>query len=176
MLAEEQLTGLDLRPHINIDAEVPLSIFSKGVFEDIRHLEPFGMDNPAPVFLSRKVEVVEQKLVGSQNDHIKLKLKQDGIVWDTMGFRLGGYVASWAVISTWSTVWRWTTSTAKASYGSTFWIFLARIRLFDSRGPARRFISNRPHNEDDQCRRDHYEIHNLRLGQAEKEGRPSLKK
>ncbi len=92
MLAEEQLAGLDLRPHINIDAEVPLTIFSKGVFEDIRHLEPFGMDNPAPVFLSRKVEVVEQKLVGSQNDHIKLKLKQDGIVWDTMGFRLGGYV------------------------------------------------------------------------------------
>jgi single-stranded-DNA-specific exonuclease len=96
MLAEEQLTGLDLRPHINIDAEVPLSVFSKGVFDDIRHLEPFGMDNPAPVFLSRKVEVVEQKLVGSQNDHIKLKLKQDGIVWDTMGFRLGGYLGELA--------------------------------------------------------------------------------
>ena len=96
MLAGEQLTGLDLRPHINIDAEVPLSVFSKGVFDDIRHLEPFGMDNPAPVFLSRKVEVVEQKLVGSQNDHIKLKLKQDGIVWDTMGFRLGGYLGELA--------------------------------------------------------------------------------
>lgn len=96
MLAEEQLTGLDLRPHINIDAEVALSVFSKGVFDDIRHLEPFGMDNPAPVFLSRKVEVVEQKLVGSQNDHIKLKLKQDGIVWDTMGFRLGGYLGELA--------------------------------------------------------------------------------
>ena len=96
MLAEEQLTGLDLRPHINIDAEVPLSAFSRGVFDDIRHLEPFGIDNPAPVFLSRKVEVVEQKLVGSQNDHIKLKLKQDGIVWDTMGFRLGSYVGELA--------------------------------------------------------------------------------
>jgi single-stranded-DNA-specific exonuclease len=96
MLAGEQLTGLDLRPHINIDAEVPLSAFSKGVFNDIRHLEPFGMDNPVPVFLSRKVEVVEQKLVGSQNDHIKLKLKQDGIVWDTMGFRLGGYLGELA--------------------------------------------------------------------------------
>ncbi|MHB8085079.1 MAG: single-stranded-DNA-specific exonuclease RecJ [Dehalococcoidia bacterium] len=96
MLAGEQLTGLDLRPHINIDAEVPLSAFSKGAFNDIRHLEPFGMDNPVPVFLSRKVEVVEQKLVGSQNDHIKLKLKQDGIVWDTMGFRLGGYIGELA--------------------------------------------------------------------------------
>jgi len=91
-LAEEQLTGLDLRPHIDIDAEVSLSAFAGGTFEEMRQLEPFGMGNPAPVFLSRKVEVVEQKLVGSQNDHIKLKLKQDGIVWDTMGFRLGNYL------------------------------------------------------------------------------------
>jgi len=91
-LAEEQLAGLDLRPHIDIDAEVSLSAFTGGAFEEMRKLEPFGIGNPAPVFLSRKVEVVEQKLVGSQNDHIKLKLKQDGIVWDTMGFRLGNYL------------------------------------------------------------------------------------
>jgi single-stranded-DNA-specific exonuclease len=90
--AEEQLSGLDLRPHIDIDAEVPLSIFSKGVFEAMRQLEPYGVGNPQPVFLSRRVEVVEQKLVGQQNDHIRLKLKQDGITWDTMGFRLGSYV------------------------------------------------------------------------------------
>jgi single-stranded-DNA-specific exonuclease len=95
-LAEEQLTGLDLRPRINIDAELSLSVFAKGVFEDMRQLEPYGMGNPAPVFLSRKVEVVEQRLVGNQNDHIKLKLKQDGIVWDTMGFRLGSYMGELA--------------------------------------------------------------------------------
>lgn len=92
LLATEQLTGLDLRPHINIDAEVSLGVFSKGVFEEIQRLQPYGMGNPSPVFLSRKVEVVEQKLVGGQSDHIKLKLKQDGIVWDTIGFRLGNYI------------------------------------------------------------------------------------
>jgi single-stranded-DNA-specific exonuclease len=95
-LAEEQLTGLDLRPHIDIDAEVSLSAFAGGTFEEMRQLEPFGMGNPVPVFLSRKVEVVEQKLVGSQNDHIKLKLRQDGIVWDTMGFRMGNYLGELA--------------------------------------------------------------------------------
>ena len=95
-LAEEQLTGLDLRPHIDIDAEVSLSAFAGGTFEEMRQLEPFGMGNPVPVFLSRKAEVVEQKLVGSQNDHIKLKLRQDGIVWDTMGFRMGNYLGELA--------------------------------------------------------------------------------
>jgi len=95
-LAEEQLTGLDLRPHIDIDAEVSLSAFAGGTFEEMRQLEPFGMGNPVPIFLSRKAEVVEQKLVGSQNDHIKLKLRQDGIVWDTMGFRMGNYLGELA--------------------------------------------------------------------------------
>ena len=95
-LAEEQLTGLDLRPHVDIDAEVSLSAFAGGTFEEMRQLEPFGMGNPIPVFLSRKVEVVEQKLVGSQNDHIKLKLRQDGITWDTMGFRMGNYLGELA--------------------------------------------------------------------------------
>lgn len=90
--AEDKLKGLDLRPHIDIDAEVPLSVFSKGVFEEMRHLEPYGVGNPSPVFLSRKAEVVEQKLVGNGNDHIKLKLKQDNVTWDTMGFRLGNYI------------------------------------------------------------------------------------
>lgn len=90
--AEEKLKGLDLRPHIDIDAEVPLSAFSRGAFEEMRQLEPYGVGNPSPVFLSRKVEVVEQKLVGNQNDHIKLKLKQDSVTWDTMGFRLGSYI------------------------------------------------------------------------------------
>jgi single-stranded-DNA-specific exonuclease len=95
-LAEEQLTGLDLRPHINIDAEISLSAFAGGTFEEMRQLEPFGMGNPVPVFLSRKAEVVEQRLVGNQKDHIKLKLRQDGIVWDTMGFRMGNYLGELA--------------------------------------------------------------------------------
>jgi len=95
-LAEEQLTGLDLRPHINIDAEISLSAFAGGTFEEMRQLEPFGMGNPVPIFLSRKAEVVEQKLVGNQNDHIRLKLRQDGIVWDTMGFRMGSYLGELA--------------------------------------------------------------------------------
>jgi single-stranded-DNA-specific exonuclease len=90
--AEKKLTGIDLRPHIGIDAEVPLSIFSGGLFEEIRQMEPHGVGNPCPVFLSRNVEVVEQRQMGIQNDHIRLKLKQDGVIWDAVGFRLGTYI------------------------------------------------------------------------------------
>ncbi len=93
-LAREKLDGLDLRPRINIDAEVDLSSFSGEMYQKIQQLAPFGVGNPLPVFLSRRVEIQEQHLCGTQNEHLKLKLKkQSGKVWDAMGFGLGGYTS-----------------------------------------------------------------------------------
>ncbi|MGA7677452.1 MAG: single-stranded-DNA-specific exonuclease RecJ [Dehalococcoidia bacterium] len=88
-IAEAQLTGLDLRPHIDIDAEVPLSIFADNTFKEIQSLAPFGSGNPLPTFVSRHVEIVDQRQIGSQGEHLGLKLKQGGIVWDAIGFRFG---------------------------------------------------------------------------------------
>lgn len=90
-LAKERLDGLDLRPHIDIDDEVPLSVFSGDTYEKLQQLAPFGSGNPLPAFVSRDVEVVEQRLVGSQNEHLKLKVKQSGVIWDAIGFGLGGW-------------------------------------------------------------------------------------
>jgi single-stranded-DNA-specific exonuclease len=88
-LAEAQLAGLDLRPHIDIDAEVPLSVFAGETFKQIQRLAPFGSGNPLPAFVSRHLEIVDQRQIGSQYEHLGLKLKQGGIVWDAIGFRLG---------------------------------------------------------------------------------------
>ena len=90
-LAQEQLVGLDLRPHINIDAEVPLSVFAGDTYEQVQQLAPFGFGNPLPTFVTRRVEVVEQRQVGKRNEHLKLKLKQEGVIWDVIGFNLGDY-------------------------------------------------------------------------------------
>ncbi|GAI20157.1 unnamed protein product, partial [marine sediment metagenome] len=46
-LAQDQLAGLDLRPHIDIDAQVPLSIFAGEAFKKIQQLAPFGYGNPS---------------------------------------------------------------------------------------------------------------------------------
>jgi single-stranded-DNA-specific exonuclease len=88
-LAEAQLAGLDLRPHIDIDAEVPFSDLSGETIKQIQSLAPFGSGNPIPSFVSRHVEVADLRHIGSRNDHLALKLKQDGIFWDAIGFRLG---------------------------------------------------------------------------------------
>jgi single-stranded-DNA-specific exonuclease len=88
-LAEAQLAGLDLRPHIDIDAEVFLSDLTGETFKQIQRLAPFGSGNPLPAFVSRHVEIVDQRHIGSRNEHMGLKLKQEGIVWDAIGFRFG---------------------------------------------------------------------------------------
>jgi single-stranded-DNA-specific exonuclease len=92
-LATEQLAGADLRPQLDIDAEVTLAELSGDTFHTIQQLAPFGRGNPAPTFLSRRAEVIDCHTMGSDREHLRLKLKQGGTVWDGVGFRLGNYLA-----------------------------------------------------------------------------------
>ncbi len=88
-IAEEELAGVDLRPHIDIDAEVPLTVFTGDFCQQLQKLAPFGSGNPEPIFVTREVEVLERSLVGEQGDHLRLKVRQGGLVWDAIGFGLG---------------------------------------------------------------------------------------
>jgi len=92
-LAAAQLAGVDLRPHLDIDAEITLPGLGGDTFSVMQQLAPFGRGNPVPTFLSRRVEVVNCRPMGSGGEHLRLKLKQDGSVWDGVGFRLGGYLS-----------------------------------------------------------------------------------
>jgi len=91
-VATTQLEGVDLRPKLDIDAEVMLSDLGGDTFPIMQKLAPFGRDNPAPTFLSRRVEVVDCHSMGTNGEHLRLKLKQSGTVWDGVGFRLGNYL------------------------------------------------------------------------------------
>jgi len=92
-LAAIQLQGLDLRPLIPIDIELPLPSLSGKTFTLMQQLAPFGCANPLPTFLSRGVKVVDCRSVGSSGEHLKLKLRQDDVTWDGIAFRLGNLVA-----------------------------------------------------------------------------------
>jgi single-stranded-DNA-specific exonuclease len=92
-LAAEQLADADLRPQLDIDAEVALPDLSGDTFNTIQQLAPFGRGNPSPTFLSHRTEAVNCRTMGNGAQHLRLKLKQGGTVWDGVGFRLGGYLA-----------------------------------------------------------------------------------
>ena len=88
-MATAELAGVDLRPRLDIDAEVALSDLTGDAYQSIQKLAPFGQGNPLPTFLSRGVEVVECRTMGSNGNHLRLKLKKGDITWDTVGFGMG---------------------------------------------------------------------------------------
>lgn len=88
-LATEQLSSVDLRPTIAIDADIPLSSLNGEAFRMMQRLAPFGSANPYPTFVTRDVAVVQRRTVGANGRHLKFKFKDGGTVWDGIGFRLG---------------------------------------------------------------------------------------
>ncbi len=96
-LATTQLAGVDLRPRVDIDAEVVLHDLTGDTFQTIQQLAPFGQGNPAPTFLSHKVEVVDCRTMGTDGEHLRLKLKQDGTVWNSVGFGMGEHLSEMSV-------------------------------------------------------------------------------
>ena len=92
-LAASQLAGVDLRPHLDIDAELSLPDLTGNTFQAIQQLAPFGQGNPEPTFLSHRVEIVDCHPMGSNEEHLRMKLKQGGTIWDGVAFGLGNYLA-----------------------------------------------------------------------------------
>ena len=90
-LAAEQLEGVELMPHLNIDACVNLTELTGDAFPSIQALSPFGIGNPVPSFLSQGVEVLERRTMGNTGEHLRLKLRQNGSVWDCVAFRLSNH-------------------------------------------------------------------------------------
>ena len=85
-LATEQLSHLELRPELVIDAELPLSVLAGDTFNLIQKLSPFGRGNPQPTFLTREVEVIECRNFGNQGEWLRLKLKQGNVTWQAVDF------------------------------------------------------------------------------------------
>ena len=92
-IAADQLAGVDLQPFLSVDAEVPLSSLNAEVYKLAERFEPFGNSNPVPIFLSRGVNVVGSNAVGNGSRHLKLKLREGGLVWKGIGFDLGHLIS-----------------------------------------------------------------------------------
>ncbi len=56
-IARAELDPEDLVPEIRIDLEVPLEAINDELEAMLRHFEPYGMGNPAPVIVTRRVRL-----------------------------------------------------------------------------------------------------------------------
>lgn len=69
-IATRELKGQDLRPVLKADLEIDISHIKKGYYEMLDQLQPTGMGNPAPVFISRGVKVDRMQVIGKEGAHI----------------------------------------------------------------------------------------------------------
>ncbi len=88
-IATRQLEGVDLRPRIDVDAEVSLAELAGDTYQSLQRLAPFGKGNPLPTFVTRRVQVSDCRTMGGNGEHMRCRLSQEGISWDAVGFGMG---------------------------------------------------------------------------------------
>ncbi|MFZ5519473.1 MAG: single-stranded-DNA-specific exonuclease RecJ [Candidatus Zhuqueibacterota bacterium] len=90
-LASQQLDEEALSPVLRINGEIRFSEINKRFIRLLKLFAPFGPQNMRPVFASKKLQVVgSPTIVG--NNHLKFKVRQDGVVLDAIGFNLGDLI------------------------------------------------------------------------------------
>lgn len=92
-IATDQLADLDLRPKVFAEAEVPLSDLKPDLLKYLGWLQPTGMGNPAPLFMSRGLKVTRQRAIGADGSHLKLSVTDGNITYDAIAFRQGHWLA-----------------------------------------------------------------------------------
>lgn len=92
-VAAGQLTPADLGPEQRVDLEIGLEGATDDLERLVRHLEPCGMGNPAPVFGVRGARFADPQTVGQ--NHLKGRLRQGDAALAAIGFQLADRVGQW---------------------------------------------------------------------------------
>ncbi len=80
----------DLIPRLSVDAELELEEIQDELMSALELFAPFGPGNLKPVFVTRGLELADDAYVVG-NNHLKLKVKKNGIIMDAIGFNLGDF-------------------------------------------------------------------------------------
>lgn len=73
-MASRDLDGVDLRPTLDIAAEVAPADLTWDLFDALEALEPFGEGNPRPLFLLAGARIDTRRAVGAGGQHLKLAI------------------------------------------------------------------------------------------------------
>ncbi|WP_458412384.1 single-stranded-DNA-specific exonuclease RecJ [Schinkia sp. CFF1] len=87
--AREILDEEDLTPVMNIDLACSLNDISIATIEEMLQLAPFGVGNSKPVVAIENISLQQIRKIGTQMNHLKMILEQNGEVLDAVGFGYG---------------------------------------------------------------------------------------
>jgi single-stranded-DNA-specific exonuclease len=78
----------ELIPTLEIQSEISLQQLDASFLQWLKRFAPYGPQNMRPIFVSRNLEIIgDTAIVG--NNHLKLKVKENGIVIDAIAYNFG---------------------------------------------------------------------------------------
>lgn len=87
-IAEVKIKFSDLTPKISVDAIIEPKDITFKLYNELKKFEPHGIGNPRPIFLMKNMIIKDKKMVGRDQNHIKLKVSEENNVneFDAIGF------------------------------------------------------------------------------------------
>lgn len=87
--AAEVLTDEDYIPIEKIDFIVKIEDITVDLIQQMDRLAPYGVDNPAPKFMLKDVEIEQMRKIGSDENHLKISFADNDSILDCVGFHKG---------------------------------------------------------------------------------------
>ncbi|MBD3238270.1 MAG: single-stranded-DNA-specific exonuclease RecJ [Candidatus Moranbacteria bacterium] len=73
-IAQKKILAKHLIPELKIDYKLNFQEINRQLVDELKALEPFGMDNPEPIFLLKNMTIKSVSMVGNGNKHLKLSV------------------------------------------------------------------------------------------------------
>lgn len=87
--AKDQLSADDFIPITQLDGEIAIHDIHLSSLEELQMLSPYGMDNPKPKIMIKNANISAMRKIGSEQNHLKMTIENDGHALDGVGFGLG---------------------------------------------------------------------------------------
>lgn len=90
-VAAKMMTEDMLVPKLDIDFELPPAMATLENAAMLEYMEPFGAENPKPVFSISNARVKKISKIGSDSMHLRLEIEKDGKALNAVGFRMADF-------------------------------------------------------------------------------------
>jgi single-stranded-DNA-specific exonuclease len=96
--AQENVSFSDLQPEWLIDSELAIEKVNEQFLKDLLKFAPFGIENPAPIFMAKLAHFQEIRKVGDNKAHLRFKFRRkNGRNLFGIGFNMGDLMAPDAI-------------------------------------------------------------------------------
>jgi len=85
-----EMSGEAMVPTVSIDAIIKVGYINLDTVDDINKLQPFGVENPTPVFAVKNIKIHRISTM-SEGKHLRMTLLKEGKFIDAVGFGMGEY-------------------------------------------------------------------------------------